>query len=78
MNQAPWHLESFVLCTETIFLCTDLNIHVDVEDNPDAESCLDLMDSFARAQHVHFATDIQGHTLDLVITEKWTVSFKMH
>jgi len=57
LNQAPWHLESFVLCTETTFLCTDFvdHDHVDVQDNPDAESCLDLMDSFGRAQHVHFS-----------------------
>ena len=49
---------------------SDFNIHVDVEDNPDAESFVDLIDSFGPAQHVCFATHVQGHTLDLVITRK--------
>ena len=51
-------------------LCDDFNIHVDVEDNPHAESFGDLIDSFGLAQHVHFETHVQGHTLDLVITRK--------
>ena len=35
-----------------------------------AESFLDLIDSFWLAQHVHFATHVQGHTSDLVISRK--------
>ena len=31
---------------------------------------MDLIDSLGLPQHVHFAPDIQGHTLDLVITRK--------
>ena len=53
-------LESFVLCTEPILLCGDFNIHVDVEDNPDAESFVDLIDSFGLAQHVRFARTYTG------------------
>ena len=31
---------------------------------------MDLIDSLGLVQHVHFATHVQGHTLDLVITRK--------
>ena len=56
----------------------DCNIQVDVQDNPNVESFLDLIDSLGLVQHVHFATHVQGHTPDLVITRKWTASFKTH
>ena len=70
VSEFSQYLESFVLCTEPILLCGDFNIHVDVEDKPDAESFVDLIDSFGLAQHVHFATHVEGHILDLVITRK--------
>ena len=38
VSEFSQYLESFVLCTEPILACGDFNIHVDVEDNPDAES----------------------------------------
>ena len=64
------YLESFVLYTEPILLCGDLNIQVDVQDNPNVKSFMDLLDSLGLVQHVHFETHVQGHTLDLVITRK--------
>ncbi|XP_022784544.1 uncharacterized protein LOC111325079 [Stylophora pistillata] len=70
VSEFSQHLESFVLCTEPILLCGDFNIYVDFQDNPNAELFLDLIDSFGLAQHVHFATHVQGHTLGLVITRK--------
>ena len=48
----------------------DFNIQVDVQDNPNVESFLDLIDSLGLVQHVHFATHVQGRILDLVITRK--------
>ncbi|CAH3196247.1 unnamed protein product [Porites evermanni] len=65
-----YYLESFGLCTEPILLCSDFNIQVDVQDNPNVESFLDLIDFLGLVQHVHFVTHVQGHTLDLVITRK--------
>ena len=71
VSEFSQYFESFVLCTEPILLCGDYNIQVDVKDNPNVESFLDLIDSLERlVQHVHFATHVQGHTLDLVITRK--------
>ena len=51
-------------------LCSAFNLQVDVQDNPNAESFVDLIDSLGLAQDVHFETHAQGHTLDLVITRK--------
>ena len=70
VSEFSQYLESFVLCTEPILLCGDFNIQVDVQDNPNVESFLDLIDSLGLVQHVHFATHVQGHILDLVITRK--------
>ena len=70
ISEFSQYLESFVLCTEPILLCGDFNIQVDVQDNPNVESFLDLIDSLGLVQHVHFETHVLGHTLDLVITRK--------
>ena len=71
VSEFSQYLESFVLCTEPILLCGDFNIQVDVQDNPNVESFLDLIDSLGLVQHVHLvATHVQGHILDLVITRK--------
>ena len=70
VSEFSQYLESFGLCTEPILLCSDFNIQVDVQDNPNVESFLDLIDFLGLVQHVHFVTHVQGHTLDLVITRK--------
>ena len=45
ISEFSQYLESFVLCTEPILLSGDFNIQVDVQDNPNVESFLDLIDS---------------------------------
>ena len=70
ISEFSQYLESFVLCTQPILLCGDFNIQVDVQDNPNVDSFLDLIDSLGLVQHVHFEIHVQGHTLDLVITRK--------
>ena len=44
------------------------NIHVDVPHDPDSVKLLDLLQSVGLQQHITEPTQIQGHTLDLVIT----------
>ena len=70
VSEFSQYLKSFVLCTEPILLCGDFNIQVDVQDNPNVESFLDLIDSLGLVQHVHFSTHVQGYILNLVITRK--------
>ena len=64
------YLESFVMCTESILICGDFNIHVDNPDDPDAGALMDLLDSMNLVQHVCSPTQLSGHTLDLIITRK--------
>ena len=45
-----------------------MNIHVDVPDDPDAITVLDLLECMGLAQHVITPTHRSGHTLDLIIT----------
>ena len=70
VSEFSQYLESFVLYTEPILLCGDFNIQIDVQDNPNVESFLDLIGSLGLVRHVHFETHVQGRTLDLVITRK--------
>ena len=46
----------------------DFNIHVDVPHDPDSVKQVNLLQSVGLQQHIAEPTQIQGHTLDLVIT----------
>ena len=65
---SPDHL--VVLTPEPLLITGDINIHVDVPDDPDAIKFLDLLDSLGLAQHVKTPTHLCGHTLDLMITRE--------
>ena len=64
------YLESTVLTPEPLLITGDINIHVDVPDDPDAIKFLDLLDFLGLAQHVKTPTHRCGHTLDLIITRE--------
>ena len=61
-------LETILLSKEHPVIAGDFNIHVDVPQNPDSVKLLDLLQSVGLQQHITEPTQIQGHTLDLVIT----------
>ncbi|CAH3018439.1 unnamed protein product [Porites evermanni] len=62
------YLESILLSKEHLVIAGDCNIHVDVPHDPDSLKLLDLLQSVGLQQHITEPTQIQGHTLDLVIT----------
>ena len=64
------YLESTVLTPEPLLITEDIDIHVDVPDDPDAIKFLDLLDSLGLAQLVKTPTHRCGHTLDLIITRE--------
>ena len=64
------YLETVILSPESLILTGDYNFHVDVEDDPDARTFLDLLASMGLKQHVDVPTHVSGHTLDLVITRE--------
>ena len=64
------YLETIILSPESFILTGDYNFHVDVEDNPDARTFLDLLASMGLKQHVNVLTHVSGHTLDLLMTRE--------
>ena len=66
-QQFSGYLETVILSPEPLLICGDFNIHVEIADNPDAVTFLDMLESMALKQYVNFSTHEHGHTLDLVI-----------
>ena len=67
-SRSSLQLEIIPLSKEHPVIAGDFNIHVDVPQNPDSVKLLDLLQSVGLQQHITEPTQIQGHTLDLVIT----------
>ena len=51
-----------------LVLLGDFNVHVDSGSDSEATDLQSLFDCFGLVQHVHGATHIEGHTLDLVVS----------
>ena len=62
------YLETIFLSKEHLVIAGDFHSHVDVPHDPDSVRLLDLLRSVGLQQHITEPTQIQGHTLDLVIT----------
>lgn len=61
-NEFSKYLESVVLCSEQLIAVGDFNFHTDVQNDNDAVTLLDTLESFGLEQYV------AGPTLDLIIT----------
>ena len=57
-----------------LFILGDFNIHVDDEDNVDAQSFVDCTNSIGFDQHVHDFTRNKLHALDLIFSKSREVS----
>ena len=57
-----------------IVVCGDLNIHVDVLNDSNAEKLAKRLDMFECKQHVHEPMHTAGHSLDLNITKETKIS----
>ena len=61
-------LVEFLSSTNTSFIiCGDFNIHIDTTSR-DSVNFLNTLDSCNITQHVHSATHLHGHTLNLILT----------
>ena len=60
-------LSKYVTHSEEILIVGDLNFHVDIKNDHDAEHFIDTLKACGLQQHVHEPTHVLGHTLDLVI-----------
>lgn len=68
LDGGPSSEVTILLCEEHLVTAGDLNIHVDDPHDPDSVKLLDLLQSVVLQQHITDPTQIQGGTLDLVIT----------
>ena len=55
-----------------ILLLGDLNLHIDNQEDPDADQLISTMEAFGLKQHIEFPTNQLGHNLDLIATESTT------
>ena len=62
------YMETLLLCKEKLLITGDFNIHVDVSDQSDVRTFLDLLESLSLVEHVTKPTHVDGHILDLIIT----------
>ena len=54
---------------QNIILAGDFNIHINNQDEPEANMLLDTMTALGLQQHTNFITHHSGNTLDLIFTE---------
>ena len=62
------YMERNINSTGKLLLTGDFNIHVNDPESPDANTFLDVLDSFGLQNHISFPTHHLSNTLDLVIT----------
>ena len=67
-NEFSEYLESDVLCSEQLIAVGDFNFHIDVQNDNDAVTLLNTLESFGLEQYVAAPTHTVGHTLDLIIS----------
>ena len=60
-------VEFFSSMNSSFIICGDFNIHIDTTSR-DSVNFLNILDSCTITQHVHSATHLHGHTLDLILT----------
>ena len=62
-------LATFLVKHNNIIITGDFNIHVNDTNDPEAQIFLDTMETLGLDNHINFATDNKGNTLDLGLTE---------
>ena len=62
------YIERNINSTGKLLLAGDFNIHINDPEFPDANTFLDVLDSFGQQNHIRFPTHHLNNTLDLVIT----------
>ena len=60
-------VEFLASMNSSFIICGDFNIHIDTTSR-DSVNFLNTLDSCNITQHVHSATHLHGHTLDLILT----------
>ena len=68
LDQWSTFLAGYTTHNNEIIIVGDLNFHVDVKNDRDAQRFMDTIKACGLQQHVHEPTHVLGHTLDVVIS----------
>lgn len=63
-------VEALTNCKQPLLISDDFNIHLDNTANPDAIKISDILHSANLIQNISGATHREGHTLDIIITQR--------
>jgi hypothetical protein len=63
------YLDELAVTPQELIITGDLNFHLDKPDSPDVHQFSGLLELHGLVRHVRAATHIQGHTLDVIITQ---------
>ena len=67
-NEWPTFLANYATIPNDIVIVGDMNFHLDIVDDRDAQRFIGILDLYGLQQHVCEPTHVHGHTLDVVIT----------
>ena len=67
-DEWPTFLTRYATTHKDIIIVGDMNFHLDVADDRDAQRFTSVLESCGLQQHIHEPTHVHGHTLDVVIT----------
>ena len=62
-------MENFLTTNHNIAIAGDFNLHIDYQEDPEAQLFTDMMDALGLDCHINFPTHQSGHSLDLVFTK---------
>ena len=62
-------MEKFLITNNNIVIAGDFYLHIDNDEDPEAQLFIDMMAALGLDCHVDFPTHKNGHSLDLVFTE---------
>ena len=54
---------------QNVIVASDFNMHINNQDDPEANILMDTMTALGLQQHTNFITHHSGNTLDLIFTE---------
>ena len=63
---------------QNIKAASDFNMHINDQDDPEANTLMDTMMALGLQQHTNFITHCSGNTLGLILTEIITKGTKMY
>ena len=70
LNDLCDYMESNINTTGKLLLTGDFNIKINDENNHKTAKFLNFLETFGLVNHIHFGTQCQANTLDLVISSE--------